>query len=71
MFRNAVGAVLGTAALATVLAMPAGAQQDRMQVGTLECSLSSSIGLIVTSQRNVALQFQADGADRPRPISAQ
>jgi hypothetical protein len=61
MFRNAVGAVLGTAALATVLAMPAGAQQDRMQGGTLECSLSSSIGMVVTSSRNVACNFKPRG----------
>ena len=69
MFRNAIGAVLGTAALATVLAMPAGAQQDRMQGGTLECSLSSSIGMIVTSSRNVACNFKPRGA-RPRPMWA-
>jgi hypothetical protein len=61
MFRNAIGAVLGTAALATVLAMPAGAQQDRMQGGSLECSLSSSIGLVVTSTRNVACNFKPRG----------
>ena len=61
MFRNAIGAVLGTAAFATVLAMPAGAQQDRMQGGTLECSLSSSIGMVVTSTRNVACNFKPRG----------
>ena len=61
MFRNAIGAVLGTAALATALAVPAGAQQDRMQAGSLECSLSSSIGLVVTSQRNVACNFKPKG----------
>src|SRR5580693_1074098 len=61
MFRNAIGAVLGTAAFATVLALPAGAQQDRMQGGTLECSLSSSIGLVVTSTRNVACNFKPRG----------
>jgi hypothetical protein len=58
MFRNAfAGAVLGAAVLAT----PAGAQQDRVQVGSLECSLSSSIGLVVTSQRNVACNFKPRG----------
>ena len=61
MFRNAIGAVLGAAALATVLATPAGAQQDRMQGGTLECSLSSSIGMVVTSSRNVACNFKPRG----------
>src|SRR5580693_4057933 len=61
MFRTAIGAVLGAAALATVLAIPAGAQQDRMQGGTLECSLSSSIGMVVTSSRNVACNFKPRG----------
>src|SRR6202045_4662087 len=61
MFRTAIGAVLGTAVLATVLAMPAGAQQDRMQGGSLECSLSSSIGMVVTSSRNVACNFKPRG----------
>jgi hypothetical protein len=62
MFRNALtGATFGAAALATVLATPAGAQRDRVQAGTLECSLSSSIGLIVGSQRNVACNFKPDG----------
>jgi hypothetical protein len=58
MFRNAfAGAVLGAAVLAT----PAGAQQDRMQAGSLECSLSSSIGMVVTSSRNVACNFKPRG----------
>ena len=47
------------AALATVLAMPAGAQQTRMQ-GALECSFVH-IGMIVTSTRNVACNFKPRG----------
>jgi Protein of unknown function (DUF992) len=58
---NLAGAVLGAAAVAMVLVTPAGAQQDRLQVGTLECSLSSSVGLIVGSQRNVACNFKPRG----------
>ena len=47
-----VAAVMVVAALST-----AGAQSSRVQVGTLTCSLSSGIGLIVGSQRNVACAF--------------
>lgn len=54
-------AVLGAAALATVVATPATAQRDRVQAGTLECSLSSSIGLVVGSQRNIACNFKPNG----------
>jgi hypothetical protein len=62
MFRSAfAGAASGAAVLATVLATPADAQRDRVQVGSLECSLSSSIGLVVGSQRNIACNFKPDG----------
>jgi hypothetical protein len=62
MFRTAcAGAVVATVALATVFTTPADAQRDRVQVGSLECSLSSSIGLIVGSQRNIACNFKPDG----------
>ncbi len=49
-----------TAIAAAAFAMTAGpaAAQDRIQVGTLECSLSSSVGLIVGSQRNVNCNFK-------------
>jgi hypothetical protein len=40
------------------LTAPADAQQDRVQVGSLECALSSSIGLIVGSQKNVNCNFK-------------
>jgi Protein of unknown function (DUF992) len=56
--RAFAGAIAAAALLATA---PADAQRDRVQVGTLECSLSSSIGLIVGSQRNVACNFKPDG----------
>jgi hypothetical protein len=62
MFRNTIaGAVVGTAALATVLSTPADAQRDRVQAGSLECSLSSSIGLVVASQKNVACNYKPNG----------
>ncbi len=63
MFRTAfVAAVLGIVALATVTATPISAQPRRLQVGSLTCSLSSSIGLLIGSQRNVNCFFKADGA---------
>jgi hypothetical protein len=62
MFRSIIaGAVLGAAALAAVLSTPVDAQQDRVQAGSLECSMSSSIGLIVASQRNIACNYKPNG----------
>jgi Protein of unknown function (DUF992) len=58
MFRSAFA---GAALAAAMVATPAGAQQDRIQLGTLECSLSSSIGLVVTSSKNVACNFKPRG----------
>ena len=62
MFRNAFAAIAVAAALvtavgATVVA-PAAAQQRQVQVGTLTCSMSASIGLIVGSQKNVNCVFR-------------
>jgi hypothetical protein len=53
---------IAAAALAAVLTSPANAQPGRVQVGTLNCSLSSSVGLVVGSQRNVNCLFKADNA---------
>jgi Protein of unknown function (DUF992) len=62
MFRSDIaGAVMGAAALALVATTTADAQSDRVQAGTLECSLSSSIGMVVGSQRNVACNFKPNG----------
>ena len=62
MFRTAfAAAAIAAATLATMFATPADAQRDRVQVGSLECSLSSGIGLIVGSQRNINCNFKADG----------
>ncbi len=54
-------ALIAAAALITIV-NPAGAQPRRVQVGTLACSLSSSIGLVVGSQRNVNCDFSSSGA---------
>ena len=50
----------GAAAFAAMAIMPANAQ-NRVQVGTLACSVSAGVGLIVASQRNVSCNFQPDG----------
>jgi hypothetical protein len=50
-------ALLGAALLAATA--PAQAQ-DRVQVGTLACSISAGIGLIIASQRNVSCTFKPD-----------
>jgi hypothetical protein len=60
MFRAALAAVVGAATIATLSIVPAAAQRDRVRVGTLECSISSSIGMIVGSQRNVNCLFRSD-----------
>lgn len=63
MLRHAfAAAVLAAMTLATALTPPAEAQPARIQVGTLNCSLSSSVGLVVTSQRNVNCIFRSDNA---------
>ena len=62
MFRSCFAvAVAGVAVLVTAAPAPTVAQPARVQVGTLECSLSAGIGLIVGSQRNVACNFKPDG----------
>jgi Protein of unknown function (DUF992) len=58
MVRTAFAAMAAMAvALMTVLA-PADAQPRRVELGTLTCSMSSSIGLIVGSQKNVNCIFR-------------
>jgi Protein of unknown function (DUF992) len=61
MLRTAsTAATIAAAAFAIVLTTPVHAQPRRVQVGTLECSLSASIGLLVGSQKNVNCNFKAD-----------
>ena len=57
MFRTAFAATV-IAAVAVSIVKPADAQPRRIQVGTLTCSLSAGVGLIVRSQRNVRCQFK-------------
>jgi hypothetical protein len=59
--RSIVAALVGAAAVVAVASIPADAQPRRVQVGTLACSISAGIGLVVASQRNVSCNFQPDG----------
>jgi len=61
MYRAALAAVIAAATIATLPITPADAQRDRVRVGTLECSMSSSIGMIVASQRNLNCLFKSSG----------
>ncbi len=59
-------ALIAAGAIAAVSTPAADAQPRRFQLGSLNCSLSSSIGMIVGSQRNVSCLFKTDGApDEP------
>ena len=58
MFIKGFSVALATAAVVSVL--PASAQQSRVQVGQLSCSVSAGVGMIVGSQRNVNCNFQPD-----------
>jgi hypothetical protein len=59
--RGIVAALIGAAAIAATATIPAEAQPQRVQVGTLACSISAGVGLVVASQRNVSCNFQPDG----------
>jgi hypothetical protein len=60
-FRGAIAALVGAAAVAVAATIPADAQPRRVQIGTLACSISAGIGMVVASQRNVSCNFQPDG----------
>ena len=53
MFRTSCAAAAVVAAALVMVVGPADAQPRQIQVGTLTCSMSASIGLIVGSQKNV------------------
>lgn len=55
-----VAALIGVAAVAATATVPAEAQPRRVQVGSLACSISAGVGMIVASQRNVNCNFQPD-----------
>ena len=62
MFQRVLSvAVLATGSLAAVVGF-ADAQPQRVQVGKLECSMSSGVGFVVGSERNVNCDFTSEGA---------
>jgi len=61
VLRGIAAALIGAAALTTAAITPVDAQARRVQVGTLACSISAGVGMLVGSQRNVACNFQPDG----------
>jgi hypothetical protein len=61
MFRtNLATACIAAATAVAIPTVMADAQPGRIQVGSLNCSMSSSIGLVVGSQRNVACILHTD-----------
>jgi len=60
VLRGIAAALMAAAALVTAAIPPVKAQPRRVQVGTLACSISAGVGLLVGSQRNVACNFQPD-----------
>jgi hypothetical protein len=58
MFRTVFAAAAGMAAALMLSTAPVSAQPSRIELGTLTCSMSSSIGLIVASQKNVNCIFR-------------
>ena len=60
VLRGIAAALIGAAALATAAITPVDAQPRRVQVGTLACSISAGVGMLVGSQRNVNCNFQPD-----------
>jgi hypothetical protein len=58
MFRNLFAATIIAAVSLLLTGRSSEAQPAQIQVGTLTCSLSASIGLIVASQKNVNCIFK-------------
>jgi hypothetical protein len=63
MFRKAFAAAAAMALALTMVFGSVGAQPRRIQLGTLTCSMSSSIGLIVGSQKNVNCIFRGQAGE--------
>jgi hypothetical protein len=63
MVRNAFAAMAAMAVALTMVWGPADAQPRRVELGTLTCSMSSSIGLIVGSQKNVNCIFRGQAGE--------
>ena len=60
---------LALVAAVALAASTANAESSRVQVGTLTCSLSSSIGLLVGSRRNVSCLFRGTSEEPDEPYT--
>jgi len=60
MLRTAFATIILAAASFALLAAPANAQPRQVKVGTLTCSLSASVGLILGSQKNANCIFRGN-----------
>ena len=58
MFRTACAAAAVLAAALAMVVGPSDAQPRQVQVGTLTCSMSASIGMILGSQKNLNCVFR-------------
>ena len=63
---SSIVTIVVSAALAASAAI---AELRRIQLGTLTCSLSSSLGLIIGSQRNVSCLFRGAPGDPDEPYT--
>ena len=58
--------IILAAAAAALLAAPAVAQEDRVEVGLLECVIEGGTGFVVGSSKDLRCTF--DGVEEGRPI---
>jgi hypothetical protein len=68
--RSTRAAYIATIIVAAgVAASTVNAESRRVQIGTLTCSLSSSIGLVIGSQRNVSCMFRGVPGEPDEPYT--
>jgi hypothetical protein len=63
MLRTTFAAVAIAVAALGIVVTPADAQPRRIQVGTLSCSMSAGVGLLVGSQRNVNCVLRGEAGE--------
>jgi hypothetical protein len=69
MFRTVFAALAFLAAALATVTSPADAQPRRIELGTLTCSMSASIGFIVGSQKNVNCIFRGQPGEPEEPYT--
>jgi Protein of unknown function (DUF992) len=67
--RRKIASHLAIVLITFVGANSASAESRRIQVGTLTCSLSSSIGMVVGSERNVSCTFRGGVGEPDEPYT--